>query len=96
LSRIALLSTSDTDLLSTRASGADYRWVNPAKVAPDQLVEIATACDLVGMRILGSPASIRSELAAVRAAGRPVVVLGGEQPPDASACDCQCELVPLV
>ena len=28
--KIALLSTSDTDLLSARASGADYVWANPA------------------------------------------------------------------
>ena len=82
--RIALLSTSDTDLLSARASGADYRWANPAKVSLTELAEVATACDLAVMRILGSPASIRSQLEAVRAAGRPVVVLGGEQLPDAS------------
>src|SRR5437868_5948988 len=29
--KIALLSTSDTDLLSARASGADYVWANPAR-----------------------------------------------------------------
>jgi hypothetical protein len=29
--RIALLSTSDTDLLSARASGAGYVWGNPAR-----------------------------------------------------------------
>ena len=29
--RIALLSTSDTDLLSARASGADYVWANPSR-----------------------------------------------------------------
>jgi cobalamin biosynthesis Mg chelatase CobN len=29
--KIALLSTSDTDLLSARASGADFVWANPAR-----------------------------------------------------------------
>ena len=33
MTRIALVSTSDTDLLSARASGADYRYANPSKVA---------------------------------------------------------------
>ena len=32
--RIALLSTSDTDLLSARASGADYVLANPARARP--------------------------------------------------------------
>ena len=30
--RIALLSTSDTDLLSARASGADYALANPSRL----------------------------------------------------------------
>ncbi|MFI7490014.1 hypothetical protein ACIBXA_16705 [Micromonospora echinaurantiaca] len=33
--RILLLSTADTDLLAARASGADYRLANPARVAAD-------------------------------------------------------------
>ncbi|MGV7942460.1 hypothetical protein PJN92_28930, partial [Mycobacterium kansasii] len=32
---ILLLSTSDTDLLSAKASGADYRWANPARISVD-------------------------------------------------------------
>ena len=32
---IVLLSTSDTDLLSARASGAGYRLANPARLAID-------------------------------------------------------------
>ena len=82
--RIALLSTSDSDLLSARTSEADYRWANPAKVSLDELAAIAADGELVVMRILGSPASIRAELDAVRGTGRPLVVLGGEQLPDAS------------
>ncbi len=82
--RIVLLSTSDSDLLSARTSAADYRWANPAKVSLDELAGIASIGDLVVLRVLGSPASIRSELDAVRGTGRPLVVLGGEQLPDAS------------
>ncbi|GAA3633451.1 cobaltochelatase subunit CobN [Microlunatus ginsengisoli] len=82
--RIALLSTSDTDLLSARASGSDYLLANPAKVTAGAIAELAARADLVVMRILGSPASIRDELDAVRSTARPLVVLGGEQLPDAS------------
>ena len=35
--RIALLSTSDTDLLSARGSGADYVLANPARSAHTEL-----------------------------------------------------------
>jgi cobaltochelatase CobN len=81
--QIALLSTSDTDLLSARASGADYRWGNPSRLGIDELGEIAGGSDLVVVRLLGSPQQYDDELAAVRAAGRPVVVLGGELTPSA-------------
>ena len=30
--RVALLSTSDTDLLSARSSGADYALANPSRL----------------------------------------------------------------
>lgn len=84
MTRIALLSTSDTDLLSARASGADYALANPARldVVADLPAAIETA-DLVVVRILGTADSWRDGLDAVRAAGAPVVVLGGEQTPDA-------------
>ena len=36
------------------------------------------------VRLLGSPQEYDAELAAVTVAGRPVVVLGGEQTPDAA------------
>ena len=41
--RIALLSTSDTDLLSARASGADYALANPARL--DVATELPTLLD---------------------------------------------------
>ena len=32
MARFALLSTSDTDLLTARSSGAQYRLANPARL----------------------------------------------------------------
>ncbi|KAA1426670.1 cobaltochelatase subunit CobN [Nocardioides antri] len=82
--RIALLSTSDTDLLSARASGADYVLANPARCEVADLATLAGSADLTVVRLLGSPQEYDAELAAVKRAGRPVVVLGGEQTPDAA------------
>ncbi len=53
--RIALLSTSDTDLLSARASGADYVWANPARAGHQDMAGVLEQVDLVVGRILGSP-----------------------------------------
>lgn len=75
--RIALLSTSDTDLLSARGSGADYVVANPNRTGLS-----IDAADLVVVRLLGSPQDLWpgfDELAATM----PVVVLGGEQTPSA-------------
>ena len=41
---ILLLSTSDTDLLSARASGADYRWANPARLIPEEDLAVLYGC----------------------------------------------------
>ena len=41
--RIALLSTSDTDLLSARGSGADYVVANPARSTHAELGEVLAA-----------------------------------------------------
>lgn len=83
MARIALLSTSDTDLLSARASGADYGWANPSRSDLAALVALATGADLVVVRLLGSPQQYDAELAALRGTGRPLVVLGGELTPSA-------------
>src|SRR5699024_1600804 len=49
---ILLLSTSDTDLLSARSSGADYRLANPARINPGtELDELLRGVDLVVVRI---------------------------------------------
>ena len=81
--RIALLSTSDTDLLSARASGADYVYANPARSDDQTLAETIDEVDLVVGRILGSPQDLWPGFEANRRSGVPMVVLGGEQQPSA-------------
>src|SRR5437773_6478491 len=82
--RIALLSTSDTDLLSARASGADYVLANPGRASHTELGEALEACDLIVARILGSPQLLCGGFDRFRASGKPMVVVGGEQTPDAA------------
>jgi len=82
--RIALLSTSDTDLLSARASTANYFYANPAKTSVASLRAELTACDVLVLRVLGSPQAYAEEIAELRALDKPLIVLGGEQLPDAS------------
>ncbi|WP_017600134.1 cobaltochelatase subunit CobN, partial [Nocardiopsis lucentensis] len=81
--RIALLSTSDTDLLSARASHAAYTWANPSRASEAELTATVEGADLVVVRLLGSPHDLWSGLAAVRERGTPLVVLSGEQQPSA-------------
>ncbi len=80
---IVLLSTSDTDLLSARASGADFRLGNPARLEVADLPGLVDGADLVVVRILGGRRAWEEGLDALLAGPRPVVVLGGEQAPDA-------------
>ncbi|MFI5958724.1 cobaltochelatase subunit CobN [Cryptosporangium sp. NPDC051539] len=80
---ILLLSTSDTDLLSARASGAPYRLANPARTGVDDLPALVDGVDLVVVRILGGRRAWEEGLDALLAGPRPVVVLGGEIAPDA-------------
>jgi cobaltochelatase CobN len=82
--RIALLSTSDTDLLSARGSGADFVLANPARSAHTQLGQALEGCDLIVARVLGSPQLLCSGFDRFRSTGKPIVVLGGEQAPDAA------------
>ena len=81
--RIALLSTSDTDLLSAKASGADYVWANPSRPGHQSMATTIEGADLVVGRILGSPADLCSGFVRIKATGMPMVVLGGEQTPSA-------------
>jgi cobaltochelatase CobN len=83
VSTVALLSTSDTDLLSARGSGADYRWANPARLDVADLPSVVDGADVVVVRLLGTPESWREGFATLRASTVPLVVLGGEQTPDA-------------
>ncbi len=83
--RVALLSTSDTDLLSARASGARYHLANPARQPIEPVLDGA---DVVVLRVLGSSAEIAEELKVLRATGLPLVVLGGERAPSAELMEC--------
>ena len=78
-----LLSTSDTDLLSARAGGSAWRLANPARVGVGDLPRLLDGVDLVVVRILGGRRAWEQGLDALLAGPAPVVVLGGEQAPDA-------------
>ncbi|MFE5210443.1 cobaltochelatase subunit CobN [Streptomyces sp. NPDC056600] len=80
---VALLSTSDTDLLSARASGAAYVWANPSRASDEELSAVVDGAALVVVRLLGSAHDLWPGLAAVRERGTPLVVLGGELQPSA-------------
>ncbi|MGB3444288.1 MAG: cobaltochelatase subunit CobN [Actinophytocola sp.] len=80
---VALLSTSDTDLLSARGSGARYRWANPARLDLADLPSVVDDADVVVVRLLGTPESWREGFTTLRERAVPMVVLGGEQTPDA-------------
>ncbi|MFG1603979.1 cobaltochelatase subunit CobN [Actinoplanes sp. NPDC049265] len=78
-----LLSTSDTDLLSARASGATYRLANPARTDAGELPALLDGVELVVVRLLGGRRAWPEGVDALLAGPVPVVVLGGEQAPDA-------------
>jgi cobaltochelatase CobN len=78
-----LLSTSDTDLLSARSSGPGWRLGNPARLDPAGIAALVEGSPLVVVRILGVRRQYDELLAPLLAGPAPVVVLGGEQVPDA-------------
>ncbi|MCX5127524.1 cobaltochelatase subunit CobN [Streptomyces sp. NBC_00347] len=87
---ILLLSTSDTDLLSARAANAGdapvpYRFANPSRLPLDDLPALLDGVTLVVVRLLGGLRAWQDGLDVLLAPGqtRPVVVLTGEQAPDA-------------
>lgn len=84
MARLALLSTSDTDLLSARASDSDWLLANPARLDVDELPGLLAEVDLVIVRLLGTPRSWQDGFDTVLGLDVPVIVLGGEQTPDAS------------
>ena len=79
-----LLSTSDTDLLAARASHAGYRLANPARLPLEDIPALVEGVDLVVVRLLGGEQAWREGLDRLRNQPRPLVVLGGEQAPDAA------------
>ncbi len=80
---IVLLSTSDTDLLSARASGAGYRLANPARLAVEDLPALLEGATAIVVRILGGRRAWEDGLDAIAATRVPMIVLGGEATPDA-------------
>ncbi|MEU3710425.1 cobaltochelatase subunit CobN [Streptomyces catenulae] len=84
---LLLLSTSDTDLLSARAAGGPvpFRLANPARLDLTELPALLDGVDLVVVRLLGGIRAWEEGLNLLLAEDqhRPVVVLTGEQAPDA-------------
>ena len=80
---VLLLSTSDTDLITARASGESYRWANPSRLVDGELEELLRGIDIAVVRILGGYRSWQHGIDTVVASGVPTVVVSGEQSPDA-------------
>ncbi|MFN3002488.1 cobaltochelatase subunit CobN [Mycolicibacterium wolinskyi] len=80
---VLLLSTSDTDLITARASGAEYRWANPSRLVGGELEELLAGADVAVVRILGGYRAWQDGIDTVVASGVPAVVVSGEQSPDA-------------
>ncbi|STZ74627.1 Cobaltochelatase, CobN subunit [Mycolicibacterium fortuitum] len=80
---VLLLSTSDTDLITARASGARYRWANPSRLIDGELEELLDGADIAVIRILGGYRAWQDGIDTVVASGLPTVVVSGEQSPDA-------------
>src|SRR6201998_3258628 len=80
---ILLLSTSDTDLISARSSGKDYRWANPSRLSEDELPDLLAGAAIVVVRILGGYRAWQSGIDTVIASGVPTVLVSSEQAADA-------------
>ncbi|MEU6483476.1 cobaltochelatase subunit CobN [Streptomyces sp. NPDC046887] len=82
---VLLLSHSDTDLLSARAAGGpvEYRYANPSRLPQEDLPALLDGAGLVVVRLLGGVRAWEDGLAVLRDSGLPLVVLTGEQAPDA-------------
>ena len=80
---VLLLSTSDTDLITARAGSAGFRWANPSRLVDGELTELLTGADIVVVRILGGYRAWQGGIDMCAASGLPVVVVSGEQAPDA-------------
>jgi cobaltochelatase CobN len=80
---ILLVSSADTELLAAAASGAGYLTANPARTATGDVPGLTARADLVVLRLLGGQKAWPDGVAALQAAGKPLVALGGEAAPDA-------------
>ena len=80
---ILLLSTSDTDLISARSSGKNYRWANPSRLSENELPDLLADAAIVVVRILGGYRAWQSGIDMVLASGMPTVLVSGEQAADA-------------
>ena len=80
---VLLLSTSDTDLITARASGSAYRWANPSRLLIEDLPAQLDGVAVAVVRILGGYRAWQEGIDALVASGVPTVVVSGEQAPDA-------------
>ena len=80
---VLLLSTSDTDLISARSSGRNYRWANPSRLTDPELTDLLADASIVVVRILGGYRAWQSGIDTVIASGIPTVLVSGEQAADA-------------
>jgi cobaltochelatase CobN len=81
-----LLSTADTELLAARSSGAPWRVANPSRVDSSDTAALSALvgeASVIVLRLLGGTQAWPGGIDALRQAGRPLVVLGGETAPDA-------------
>ncbi|MFC4056286.1 cobaltochelatase subunit CobN [Actinomadura syzygii] len=95
MSTVLLLSTSDTDLLSARACGADYRLGNPARLAVADLPPLLDGADLVVVRLLGGRRAWEDGLDALLAGPRPGLLWGDDPPHPPGSDDGSASSTPL-
>ena len=81
--QVLLLSTSDTDLITARASGREFSWANPTRLGPGELDGLIDGADVVVVRVLGGYRALQKTIDTALASGLPVVIVSGEQAPDA-------------
>src|ERR1700739_5114835 len=68
---ILLLSTSDTDLISARSSGKNYRWANPSRLSEGELPGLLADASMVVGRVLGGYRAWQTGIDAGIASGVP-------------------------
>ncbi|WP_369204864.1 cobaltochelatase subunit CobN [Streptomyces sp. PU-14G] len=83
----AAASSRSTDTPSDSRDGVTYRYANPSRLAEGTLEEelgaLLDGVDLVVVRLLGGIRAWQQGVDLLRESGRPLVVLTGEQAPDA-------------